>query len=158
MATKGERHALLFLAAVALLGAGARAFRAKHVTGDTTAIERQIEAADRSRPTRGKRKAKTVQPGDSGAARPVAAMPTIDLDRAAVSEIDKLPGIGRALAARIVADRDAHGAFGCLAALDAVKGIGPVMLNRLDSLVSFSGPPRPACASGGRDGTGPGPR
>ena len=54
-------------------------------------------------------------------------------------------GIGPALARRIVSDRDSAGSFGCLAALDAVKGIGPSMLRRLDSLTSFSGAPRAAC-------------
>ena len=42
-------------------------------------------------------------------------------------------------------DRETRGAFGCLAALDAVKGVGPAMLKKLDSLVTFSGAPRPAC-------------
>jgi DNA uptake protein ComE-like DNA-binding protein len=59
--------------------------------------------------------------------------------------MERLPRISSALATRIVADREAKGAFGCLAALRAVKGMGPAHLARLESLVTFSGVRRAAC-------------
>src|SRR5438034_7498737 len=50
MATKGERQALLFLAAVAILGAGARACRARQVIPATGDLDRQIGAVESSAP------------------------------------------------------------------------------------------------------------
>ena len=66
----------------------------------------------------------------------------VDVDIAGVSELDRLPGIGPALAARIVADRDAHGPFGSLQRLERVKGIGPSLAKKLEPHVTFSLPPR----------------
>ncbi len=67
----------------------------------------------------------------------------IDVDRADAATLDLLPGIGPALAARIVADRDSLGPFGSLEALQRVRGIGPALAARLGPRVTFSGPPRP---------------
>ncbi|MBK8002800.1 MAG: ComEA family DNA-binding protein [Gemmatimonadetes bacterium] len=53
------------------------------------------------------------------------------------------------LARTIVAWREAHGPFGSLAALDAVPGVGPGLLARLEPHVRFSGTPRAAVAGGG---------
>lgn len=145
MATKGERQALLFLAAVALLGAGTRWYRARHVTVESGGLDRQIEAVEQSRAGQAPRrtpKNKRVAPSPVVA----ASVGPIDLDRASAEEIETLPGIGPALARRIVGDRDANGPFGCLVALDQVRGIGPALLRRLDSLATFSGPGRPACS------------
>lgn len=81
--------------------------------------------------------ARTVPPASTAVAAP---RPPIDVDRATTSELETLPRIGPALAARIVAERDKHGPFGSLAALDArVKGIGPAMTKALEPLVTFSG-------------------
>src|SRR5437868_3303431 len=101
MATQGERRALFFLAAVALLGAGTRVLRARRPAPPAGAIDQQIAAIDsiRSRP--------------SGRGSRVPATP-VDLDAASAEEIEKLPGIGPSLAKRIVADRSAKGPFGCL--------------------------------------------
>lgn len=49
----------------------------------------------------------------------------VDLNRDPAAIIEVLPGIGPALAARIVADRDAHGPFHTLDDLRRVRGIGP---------------------------------
>lgn len=67
----------------------------------------------------------------------------LDLDRATAAELDGLPGIGPALAARIVADRSARGPFGSLAGLQRVRGVGPALAARLAQLVTFSGPGQP---------------
>jgi len=68
----------------------------------------------------------------------------IDVDRADVDALDRLPGIGPALARRIVEDRDANGPFGSVDALQRVRGIGPALAARLAPLVTFSGVPRQA--------------
>jgi competence protein ComEA len=72
--------------------------------------------------------------------RPLAPGETIDVDRASVEELTRLPRIGPALAQRIVADRTARGSFGSLAELDSVSGIGPALLDGLRRYVTFSGP------------------
>lgn len=68
----------------------------------------------------------------------------MDLDYAGAEELDRLPGIGPSLAARIVADRDSAGPFGSLEGLQRVRGIGPALAAKLAPLVTFSGrsPPR----------------
>jgi competence protein ComEA len=81
---------------------------------------------------------------------PVVAAPApvgpIDVDRASAAELETLPRIGPTLAARIVADRNALGAFGSLDGLQRVKGVGPALAARLAPLVTFSGTPRPVRA------------
>lgn len=49
--------------------------------------------------------------------------PKLDLNSASIAELEALPAIGEALAARIVAHRNQHGAFQSVAQLPAVKGI-----------------------------------
>ena len=92
-----------------------------------------------------------ADPGSSPPSRPpepVASLreggsaAPIDLDRASAAEIERLPGVGPALAARIVARRDSFGPFGGLAELGLVKGVGPATLKRLARLVTFSGQAR----------------
>lgn len=48
----------------------------------------------------------------------------VDINRASVEEFAKLPGIGPALARRIVAFRDKHGPFRRVEDLLAIRGIG----------------------------------
>ena len=68
-------------------------------------------------------------------ARPLLPGERIDLDRADVSEITRLPRIGPALAQRIVAWRTEHGPFGSLARLDSVPGVGPKLLDAIRAFV-----------------------
>src|SRR5690606_2369918 len=72
-------------------------------------------------------------------ARPLGQGERIDADRAGLRELERLPGVGPALAGRIVADREARGAFGGIEGLDRVPGIGPAMLARLAPHLTFSG-------------------
>jgi len=62
---------------------------------------------------------------------PPLAPAGIDVDRADAAEFERLPGIGPALAARIVADRVARGPFRSPEALLRVRGIGPRTLSRI---------------------------
>jgi competence ComEA-like helix-hairpin-helix protein len=55
----------------------------------------------------------------------------IDINAATADELDALPGIGAKLAARIVAERQAHGRFASLDALGQVPGIGAGKLRLL---------------------------
>ena len=81
-------------------------------------------------------------------AAPLVPGERVDLDRAGVAELQRLPGVGPALAARIVSDREAHGAFGSPAGLDRVPGVGPTLLARIAPFSAFSGAATmPAAAS-----------
>lgn len=68
---------------------------------------------------------------------PAAAPPggPLDVNRADAASLEALPGIGPVLAAAIVGDREARGPFRSTADLARVKGIGPVTVARLSSLI-----------------------
>ncbi len=55
----------------------------------------------------------------------------INVNHASATELEQLPGIGPALAARIVADRKAHGPFARLDDLKRVSGIGNAVVSGL---------------------------
>ena len=66
---------------------------------------------------------------------PASAVPVpgepVDLNRAGADELTTLPGIGPALAARIIAWRDSAGPFPAVDSLVVVRGIGPATVERL---------------------------
>jgi competence protein ComEA len=55
----------------------------------------------------------------------------VNINIANVAELDRLPGVGPVLAARIVEYRDAHGPFASVDALDDVSGVGPALLEKV---------------------------
>ena len=63
----------------------------------------------------------------------------MDVDRASVQELARLPRLGLGLAKTIVADRTAHGPFRDLEGLDRVPGIGPGLLKAVEQHVRFTG-------------------
>jgi competence ComEA-like helix-hairpin-helix protein len=148
MPTPAERRALLFMATVATLGVAVRGCQAvareEPPRSDRESLARQLAAVDSAIASGGRRARAVRKPVDDargGAALPVAA--SIDMDRAGVVELDRLPGIGPALAARIVADREARGPFGSIEGLQRVKGVGPALAERVQPYVTFSLPARP---------------
>lgn len=84
-------------------------------------------------------------PGATAVARPDSSAPAsapprargyprparVDPDRADAADWERLPGIGPALAGRIIADRKANGPFRSPDALLRVPGIGPRTLARI---------------------------
>lgn len=60
----------------------------------------------------------------------------LNVNRATAAELEKLPGIGPTLAARIVAYRAEHGPFRAVDELVRVPGIGPKTLEGLRDLVT----------------------
>jgi competence protein ComEA len=73
----------------------------------------------------------------SRAAGSAAALLPLDVNRASAEELRALPGIGPALAARIVAHREEHGPFRAAAELERVRGIGPKLRERIEPLLRF---------------------
>jgi competence protein ComEA len=61
----------------------------------------------------------------------------LDVNRASAAEISVLPGIGPALAARIVEERARGGPFTSIDDLSRVPGIGPAIAARIAPLLSF---------------------
>lgn len=133
------RAGLVFVIASLLIGQGFREWRRSH-QADLRNIVRELETQDaRTRPA--------APPADSATAAPIetrapreAPVGRIDPNRASVSELVRLPGIGPSLAGRIVADRDQHGAFPSPQALLRVRGIGPKTLDRIRGFLSFPSP------------------
>ena len=128
-----DRRAALLLASLTLAGAGVRLALAPAraaAPGDV-----RLVAAD-TPPPRGLRAAAQTA---ARLARPLLPGERIDLDRADVTEITRLPRVGAAFAQRIVAWREQHGAFGGLARFDSVPGVGPKLLEALRPYVMFSG-------------------
>ena len=63
----------------------------------------------------------------------------LDLNTATAGKLEGIPGIGPALAGRILAYRDREGPFRSLEDLDDVSGIGPQTLQRLAPYLSVGG-------------------
>lgn len=59
----------------------------------------------------------------------------VKLNTATAAELDELPGIGPALARKIVAYRRLHGAFKSVDELDRVTGIGPALIERIQAQI-----------------------
>lgn len=87
--------------------------------------------------------------------RPLEPDERLDPNLAPAAELNRLPGVGPALADRIVADREANGPFRTTGDLTRVSGIGPRAIERLAPHLELpDGPP----TGGGVGGAGPGPR
>jgi competence protein ComEA len=166
--TAGERKALLFLAALLTLGAAARVATAvRHDRGaavavDGTNLTAQIAVVDSLR-SRGRNarasNSKRPRPRTAAQTRAAAARAdsniVVDVDRATAAELEQLPRVGPALAQRIISNREEFGAFGYLDALLRVKGIGPKLVTRLATHVTFSGSARPSSALSVSPGSAP---
>ena len=177
--TTGEKSALHWLTAVAVLGSVAQLYRHWRHGDDATpvaaeALSRQLVAVDSAQ--RAGRRGKSIRsrsPKQRAGSRPRGASDTassnegaaksqsesgtirsrrrelprlgvVDVDVSDSTELERLPRIGPALAARIVADRNAKGPYGSLAGLQRVRGIGPRLAELLGPHVTFSGTPRPS--------------
>lgn len=76
-------------------------------------------------------------PSNSGAAPGSLAGGLVKLNSADATELDSLPGIGPAIAARIIAWRDEYGPFRSVDELLAVSGIGEKTLDGFRDLVTL---------------------
>ena len=94
---------------------------------EPTAPRRRGESESRppARPRAPKRQA--LPPDRSG--------PPLDLNRATLADLVRLPGIGPALARRILETRETVGRFAAVDDLAGVRGVGPAKLERLRPFV-----------------------
>lgn len=124
-----DKRAALLLACLALTGAGVRHFLSPSPTAPPGDVQLQSSTTTR---LNGLREAARRS---AQLARPLLPGEKIDLDRADVSEITRLPRVGPALAQRIVAWRNEHGPFGTLARFDSVPGVGAKLLDAIRPFV-----------------------
>jgi competence protein ComEA len=142
------RAGVVFVVAALLIGQGFREWRRSHEESFQE-IVRGLESRDSS-----VREAAAPPPAgaDSGrveagaaASRPERTprvprevpVGRMDPNHAGAAELTRLPGIGPALAGRIVAERDRHGPFASPEALLRVRGIGPKTLAKIRGFLSF---------------------
>jgi len=128
-----DKRAALMLAGLALTGAAVRFALGPAPTrapGDVRLVSVDTPPASALRETA--RRAALL-------GRPLAPGERVDVDKADVTELTRLPHIGPALAQRIVAWREGHGPFGGIARLDSVSGIGPKLLDAIRPYTTFSG-------------------
>jgi len=124
-----DRRAALVLACLALTGAGVRYVLSPSPASPPGDV--QLQSPSVFRPGALRETARRA----AQLARPLLPGERIDIDRADVSEITRLPHVGPALAQRIVAWRTQHGPFGSLAQLDSVPGVGPKLLDAIRPFV-----------------------
>jgi len=80
-------------------------------------------------------------PGRSSCPAAAAAAPDpgpVDLNRAGVEELARLPGVGPGLARRIVEERERRGRFDSPDALRNILGLGPKKLAAMRHLVTVN--------------------
>jgi competence protein ComEA len=127
-----ERRSVLLLIALAVLGHGIRL--AVTDPGDPPGAVSFYPARDST--SLGAHRDRVAR-----LSRPLAQGERVDVDRASMQELMRLPRVGPSLAKAIVADRERRGPFGRLEGLDRVVGVGPALLQAVEPFASFSGSP-----------------
>jgi len=162
------RAGLAFVLVSLIAGTGIRAWRRDHEVRFQELVEALVERdlareeGTAARDSGGSGSAAgpggAAGPADTGLARGAEGRPvgaaarrstqaeplrpgTLDVDRASAAEWVRLPGIGPSLAARIVADRAAHGPFAAPEGLLRVRGIGPKILEKIRPFLTNSARP-----------------
>jgi len=110
--------------------------------GDSTHDTSRVQLQDTTRRRRTRAPVADTAHAGSGPGpldRPGYLNGKLDLDVATAAQIDSLPGVTPTMAKRIVIDRMVRGPFLNASGLRRVSGVGPAFLQRIDSLVTYSG-------------------
>ncbi|MFP3948289.1 MAG: ComEA family DNA-binding protein [Gemmatimonadota bacterium] len=139
--TPRERRTFLVASLILLLASGARyahenRAREPLLPTDSTGVGEALLEGTREARAEAERRSLPLADGER-----------LDPNRAPSEELDRLPGVGPAVADRIVAERDENGPFHSAVDLDRVRGIGPATVERLEPHLDFTTPPP---ASSGR--------
>lgn len=118
---------------------------------DALQVANQVEHPISARLPMELKQGQIVQDSQSPDLGSLSAIKRIDLNAAGLAELDLLPGIGPALASRIIADRDENGPYDSIDDLQRVKGIGPKTVEKIRKLVIL-GDSAQMRASVGEDG------
>jgi competence protein ComEA len=108
--------------------------RGKKASGDST------DAAKGQSSQGGPGRVRPASPGLAGSLdRPGYIGKRLDLDVATAAQIDSLPGVTPLMARRIADDRVRRGPFLSMSGLQRVSGVGHGFMQKIDTLVTFSG-------------------
>jgi competence ComEA-like helix-hairpin-helix protein len=125
------------------------------VKGEERREGRVVEPSPPSQRERGEREARPLAPARAPkrlAPAPGDSAPPLDLNRATLADLTRLPGVGPVMARRILEARDDVGRFGAIDDLLNVRGLGRAKLERLRPFVGVdqtnmgglaTGPPSP---------------
>jgi competence protein ComEA len=136
--TRRQLTVLLVVVLVAGAGVGIDRWRRAHpeVAERLEALDRTPAPPPRAVPARPERALHTI-----ARVRSTEAAPPLDLNRATRDDLERLPGIGPGLAARIVDARERRGPFGSVDDLRRVHGIGDATLARVRPLLAVGPAP-----------------
>jgi competence ComEA-like helix-hairpin-helix protein len=136
----GRRQLTLLLVIVLVAGAGIAIDRWRRAHPE---IVERLEALDRAPapPPRADPPHRSPPARPPAHATPAIAATPLDLNRATARELERLPGIGPGLAARIVDARERRGSFASVDDLRRVRGIGDTTLARVRRLLAIGPAP-----------------
>lgn len=139
--TRALRHAALLILGLGLLRTATERVRSPVTTQGAVVQDSSGLAAllDESRGSRDEARRRSL---------PLAAGERIDPNTAAEEDLDRLPGVGPAVAGRIVQTRRERGPFTGPQDLLSVPGVGPATLAKIAPFLEWSSQPRTGRAAG----------
>lgn len=137
--TRHEATAIIVLSGLLLLGLMVQQTQAPETPADPSAyaeMEARFKARTAALPGANRPAAYGASTTSSVTEASSAVEGHINLNTASAADLQRLPGIGPALSGRIIAYRQAHGAFAHVDDITRVRGIGPKTLARLKPLLT----------------------
>ena len=147
--TRALKHAAFLVLALGLLRTAAEGVRSPVTTQGAASADSVglVVLLDESRGSRDEAQRRSL---------PLKGDERIDPNTAGEEDLDRLPGVGPAVAGRIVQMRQDHGPFAEPADLLSVPGVGPAILARITPYLEWPNRPPPAgSARPPRPGTDP---